>query len=57
MPDAAPIPANLATRIADFLADERTGQITVNVNHGKIESFEVREFVRTVSKHRPSETT
>ena len=57
MSDPAPIPATLASRIAEFLSGEKTGQITVNVNHGRIESYEVREFVRTASKNRPTETT
>jgi hypothetical protein len=57
MSEAQPIPVNLATRIAEFLDGEKTGQITLNVNHGRVESWEVREFVRAPSKHRPSETT
>ena len=38
-----PIPAWLWDRIKQFLADERTGTIALNVNHGTVESADLRE--------------
>ena len=38
--------AKLWAAVKAFLADERTGQITLNVNRGKVESLDLRERVK-----------
>lgn len=38
------IPAVLADRLAAWLAEGRTGTITLGVNQGHIKDYEIREF-------------
>lgn len=41
--------ADLDKRIAKFLADKHTGQITLHVNDGRVEGFELRETGKVVN--------
>ena len=40
--------ADLDRKIAKFLSDKSTGQITLNVNEGRIESFDLRLHGRVI---------
>lgn len=48
--------ADLDKKIAKFLSDKNTGQITLNVNEGRIESFDLRLHGRVVDNG-PVETS
>lgn len=41
-----PVPSGLAEKVAAFLGASKTGQIIMNVNRGRIESYELKEHVR-----------
>jgi hypothetical protein len=43
---AEPIPAQAWERIKEFLKDEKTGSITLNVKTGQIRAWELTEYGR-----------
>jgi hypothetical protein len=46
MSDTPPIPEALWLRIKSFLAEKRTGQISLNVTRGHVANIEVKERIR-----------
>jgi len=50
-----PIPAQLWAAIKTFLADERTGTISLNVNRGRVESIDLRERVKAECLPKPQQ--
>ena len=56
MSEPLPLPATLVRRIQEFIEGHKHGQIVINFNSGKIESHEVREFIRTPTARGPAET-
>ena len=47
------LPPALWERIRSFMEEARTGTISINLNRGSIESWEVREHQRTSDKTSP----
>lgn len=52
MPDPI-LPQALGARLAEFLAAKKTGQLSLNINEGRIESFDLREHGRVVARPTP----
>lgn len=46
---AAETPTDCRKRIKAFLAEQKTGDICLHVNRGKIESLDLREHYRVVA--------
>ncbi len=43
------LPKEMATFIRKFLAEKKTGEITLNVKSGRIGSFEIHEHIQPLS--------